>query len=129
MNDETNETHDNPETARPAKGPHLGGTYLKANGMLKRAATVVIDGRKGTVPNHPGGPRIVEGDYGRQVEVPFTVEGQDFVVAVPADKGDGAALFQAYGDDLTKWVGRRITVQESSVLRRIRVTAPEAPAR
>lgn len=132
MNDETTENHETTTTTTTpsGKGPHLGGSYLKADGLLKRPTTVAIDGRKGTVPNHPGGPRIVEKEFGRQVEIPISIEGQDFVVAIPADKGDGAALFQAFGDDMAKWVGKRITVQESNVLRRIRITVPETtPAR
>lgn len=104
-----------------AKKPHLGGTYLKP-GTLKRETACLIDGRAGTVPNHKGGPRTVEGEYGRQLELPVSIDGMEFVVSIPADKGDGLALQKAWGDDLSSWVGKRVLVQESNVLRRIRVS-------
>lgn len=103
----------NPETQQTNSVKHLGGTYLKP-GMLKREAVVPIEGRN-------GGPRFIEGKYGRQIEIPIKLDGQDFVVSIPADKGDGQALQAAFPANLAEWPGRRISVADSVLLNRVRV--------
>lgn len=104
-----------------ASKPHLGGSYLKADGTLKRPTTCVVDGRAGNVPGHPGGPRFVEGKFGQQLEIPTKIDGLDFVLNMPADKGDGAELRTKFGEDLSAWIGRKMQVEESQLLTRIRV--------
>lgn len=100
---------------------HLGGTYLKT-GILKNGARVrcIAMGRN-------GGTRIVperttdQGRFGPALEIPTEIEGQDFVVSIPADKGDGKVLRTAWGDDFASWQGKTFDVYESTVLDRIRV--------
>ena len=105
---------------------HLGGSYLKT-GQLKpnrdgssRHVECSIEGRN-------GGPRIVparesdKGKFGPALEIPISIEGQQFVVSIPADKGDGKTLETVFGPAGESWVGRRVNVYESDVLDRIRV--------
>lgn len=100
---------------------HLGGTYLKT-GILKDGARV-----RCTVQGRNGGPRIVPerttdlGKFGPALEIPTTIEEQEFVVSIPADKGDGKVLRTAWGDDFASWQGKTFDVYESSILDRVRV--------
>lgn len=105
---------------------HLGGTYIKT-GTLKanrdgsaRQVRCTIDGRK-------GGPRILparenqHGKFGPALEIPTSIEGQDFILSLPADKGDGQVLQQVFGPVGETWIGKAVLVFESEVLDRVRV--------
>lgn len=107
------------EVKRMTEINHLGGSYLKPDGTLKRSVTVVIDSRG-------GGAREINGKFGPQLEIPITIEGMQFVVGLPANKGDGEELKRVLGNDLSKWTGSPVQVSESAVLARIRVQ-PIAP--
>lgn len=106
---------------------HLGGTYLKI-GTIKanrdgssRHLDLPISARN-------GGPRILperenqHGKFGAALEIPLEIEGQEFVLSVPAEKGDGKLLRTVFGEDLAAWPGKRIDVFESDVLERVRAT-------
>ncbi len=104
MTNETNQTN----------VQHLGGTYIKP-GMLKRPVEVAISARS-------GGARTVEGKYGRVLEIPVDIEGQQFVGSLPADKGDGKTLQTVFGPIGEAWTGKRIRIEDSAVLNRVRYT-------
>lgn len=106
---------------------HLGGSYLKT-GTIKPNR----DGTARHVPcvisNRKGGTRIVperttdKGKFGPALEIPTSIEGQEIIISIPAEKGDSIALKQVFGHDLGEaWAGKTIDVFESEVLDRIRV--------
>ncbi len=92
---------------------HLGGTYLKP-GTLKKPAHCTVSARN-------GGARTVEGKFGLQLEIPTTIDGMEFVLSIPADKGDGKVLRTVFGEDLGAWSGKGVVISDSDVLNRVRI--------
>jgi hypothetical protein len=99
---------------------HLGGSYLKT-GALKPNRDGTSRHIRCVLDNRNGGSRIVEGKFGPQLELPITIEEQQFVVSIPADKGDGKTLQQVFGPVSESWAGKAVDVFESETLDRVRV--------
>lgn len=106
-------TQNNKENNTTMNNNHLGGAFLKT-GTLKAEAQCILSARN-------GGARIVEGKFGPNLELPLTIEDQDFVLSVPADKGDGKTLQTVFGPVGPEWAGKRVRVFESTFLNRVRV--------
>lgn len=105
---------------------HLGGEYLKV-GRIKPNRDGSAKHVRCVVSGRNGGARVVperktdKGTFGPALEIPTEIEGQEFVVSIPADKGDGKTLRTVFGDDLGAWTGKAFDLYESEVLDRIRV--------
>lgn len=110
---------------------HLGGAFLKP-GIIKRNLDGTHQRVRCTISARNGGPRILperqndHGKFGPALEIPVVMdsEGQDFVLSIPADKGDGKVLRAVFGPDLASWAGKAVDVYESPILDRMRVVVP-----
>lgn len=105
---------------------HLGGTYLKP-GMMKPNHDGTSKHVKAGISGRNGGPRIVparktnKGEFPPALEIPVDMDGQEFVLSMPAEKGDGRAIITAFGPPSEAWVGKALDVSESETFERIRV--------
>lgn len=105
---------------------HLGGTYLKP-GMMKSNKDGSTRHVKAGISGRNGGPRILparttdRGEFPAALEIPVDMDNQEFVLSMPAEKGDGRAIIAAFGPPSEAWVGKSLDVSESDVFERIRV--------
>lgn len=77
-------------------------------GMLASGCTVPISGP------------VTIGNYGKY-DVPFTLDGQRFVLPVSPQNPEWTALQVAFGDDPATWAGNSIRVSDGTMIRNVRI--------